>query len=289
MKFFICLFLIFICPLAASSSLITPYEKNREQQNPCEIAICCLFQNEALWLKEWIEFHRLIGVEHFYLYNNLSTDNYLEILTPYIDAGIVELFNFPIFPLKNWDQPTAYNHALDLARGKNEWLAIIDTDEFITPMTCDDLKDFLRAHKQFAGIYAKWQLFGTSNIRTLNPGELMIEKLRYKCPPHHEENKWGKSIVQPLLTKTSDSPHFCSYIEGGHCWFPPIEAIVINHYFVRTEDFLYNVKLARLRQWAMHAFYNPNKLLNFLPTLNSTKDDSMQRYVAPLKQILFEE
>lgn len=289
MNFLILFFLIFTCRLFASPTLITPYEKNNPQQQPCEIAVCCLFQNETPWLREWIEFHRLIGVEHFYLYNNLSTDNYLDILTPYIDAGIVELFDFPIYPLKNWDQPTVYNHALNLARGKNEWLAIIDTDEFITPMTCDNLKDFLRTHKHFAGLHAKWQLFGTSGVRTLNPSELLIEKLLYKCPPHHEENMWGKSIVQPLLTKTSETPHFCSFVEGSHYWAAPIDQIVINHYFVRTEEFLYNVKIERLRKWAMHSFYNPHKLLDFLPTLNSTRDYSMQRYVAPLKQILFRE
>lgn len=288
-KIFFILFVTFTRFLAADSSLIFPYEKNKEQLEPCEIAVCCLFQNEAPWLKEWLEFHRLIGVEHFYLYNNLSIDNYLEILTPYIDAGIVELFHFPIYPLQNWDQPTVYNHALDLAKGKNEWLGIIDTDEFITPMSYESLKDFLRAHKQYAGIHAKWQLFGTSEVRTLNPGELLIEKLIYKCPPHHEENYWGKSIVQPLLTTASASPHFCSYLEGKDAWTAPVEDLAINHYFVRTEDFLYNVKLERLRKWAMHAFHNRQKLLNFLPVLNSTRDYSMGRFVAPLKQILFEE
>ena len=42
------------------------------------VSACAIFQNEAPYLKEWIEYHRLIGVEHFYLYNNGSTDNYDE-------------------------------------------------------------------------------------------------------------------------------------------------------------------------------------------------------------------
>src|SRR5215204_456630 len=56
------------------------------------IAIATMFQNEAPYLKEWIEYHRLVGVKHFYLWNNQSEDDYLSVLQPYIDKGIVELF-----------------------------------------------------------------------------------------------------------------------------------------------------------------------------------------------------
>lgn len=37
-----------------------------------ELAICAIFQDEAAYLKEWIEFHKLVGVQHFYLYNHAS-------------------------------------------------------------------------------------------------------------------------------------------------------------------------------------------------------------------------
>ena len=38
------------------------------------LAICAVYRNEAPYLREWIEFHRLVGVERFFLYNNRSTD-----------------------------------------------------------------------------------------------------------------------------------------------------------------------------------------------------------------------
>ncbi len=41
-----------------------------------KISIISLFRDEAPYLKEWIEFHRLIGVDQFHLVNNNSTDNY---------------------------------------------------------------------------------------------------------------------------------------------------------------------------------------------------------------------
>ncbi len=36
-----------------------------------------------------------MGAKHFYLYNNLSQDNYLEVLQPYIESGDVELIEWP--------------------------------------------------------------------------------------------------------------------------------------------------------------------------------------------------
>ncbi|KIC71464.1 hypothetical protein DB44_DM00010, partial [Candidatus Protochlamydia amoebophila] len=38
--------------------------------NTCEgyiydLSVCAIFKNEAPYLKEWIEYHRLIGVKHF--------------------------------------------------------------------------------------------------------------------------------------------------------------------------------------------------------------------------------
>lgn len=32
-----------------------------------ELSICALFQNDAKWLPEWIDFHQKQGVSHFWL------------------------------------------------------------------------------------------------------------------------------------------------------------------------------------------------------------------------------
>ena len=35
-----------------------------------EVSICAMYKNEAKYILEWIEYHLMIGVDHFYLYNN---------------------------------------------------------------------------------------------------------------------------------------------------------------------------------------------------------------------------
>ena len=57
-------------------NLSAPKRKIEAKYN---VSICAIFKNEALYLKEWIEFHRIVGIEHFYMYNNNSEDNFREI------------------------------------------------------------------------------------------------------------------------------------------------------------------------------------------------------------------
>jgi len=59
------------------------------------ISLCLIFKNEAPFLKEWLDYHLSIGIDHFYLYNNNSDDDYMDIVKPYVDKGIVTLIEWP--------------------------------------------------------------------------------------------------------------------------------------------------------------------------------------------------
>ena len=77
-----------------------------------DFGVCAIFQNEARFMKEWIEFYKIIGAQHFYLYNNKSTDNYLDILKPYVEQGEVELFDWNYSNQGLYAQDRAYDDAL---------------------------------------------------------------------------------------------------------------------------------------------------------------------------------
>ena len=51
------------------------------------LAACTIYRDDADYLGEWIEFHRLVGVERFVLYDNGSTDDHLDVLAPYLEEG----------------------------------------------------------------------------------------------------------------------------------------------------------------------------------------------------------
>ena len=60
-----------------------------------DLAVTAILKDEGHYLKEWLDYHLLAGVDHFYLYNNDSTDNQAEVAAPYVKAGLVDYFFLP--------------------------------------------------------------------------------------------------------------------------------------------------------------------------------------------------
>lgn len=124
-----------------------------------KVAICAIFQDEADYLEEWIEFHRIVGVDHFYLYNNFSKDNYLEILMPYIEKEIVTLSDWPI----PQGQMSAYKDCVERYGCEANWIGFIDLDEFVVPNKYNNIYEFLKQfEKNRPLVLMYWKIFGTS-------------------------------------------------------------------------------------------------------------------------------
>lgn len=285
---------------------IHPCGLNKVKREKASIAIATIFQNEGPYLKEWIEYHQLIGVKHFYLYNNLSNDEYWSVLKPYVERGVVELFDVPFdssvykdgAKTHNLVQITCYNHALAMAKKSNKWLAILDSDEFICPVQNDQLLPVLKKYKGYGGVVVYWQLYGTSRVWEIAPHELMLEKLLYKFPETFCENRLFKSIVQPKYVREVVDPHACSFKDVTHAVMPdftrfthhpkfsspPIDIIRINHYTYRTESYYHNVKKPRRALWG----YQPSPELEKerMDLSNSTYDPVMLRFVPQLKKAM---
>lgn len=267
-------------------------QSKKQQKKTYQLAACLLFQNEAPYLKEWIEYHQLIGFEHFYLYNNESTDNYLEVLSPYIKRGLVELqqvegpcANQSEFLVK---QIGAYREALKKAAGKVKWLALIDADEFIVPIQKDRLMDVLKDYEQYGGVYINWQMFGTSGYQSIPEGKLMIEVLTYGLS--HVETL-GKSIVRPERVSLCSDPHRLFYhppffhvntdFETFDALCPKVsDKLVINHYYTRDRDHLINVKYPRRLKWQT---IDLDEYIAMGENLNVVQLSSIQRFVPELK------
>jgi len=252
-------FLIFLCLLICT---------NLNSEEKYKVSACAIFQNEARFLEEWINHHRSIGVEHFYMYNNNSTDGYLEVLQPLVEKGIIELIEWPSIQEENdWahfsftTQISAYNDALDRSKGVSKWLAIIDTDEFIVPVKTGNLTTLLETYYcNVSGLCINWQCYGTSHIEKVADGQLR-NTLIYKAHKDYKLNYLSKCIVQPLYVKNCPNPHYCLYndshwaIDSNYvrtdvcCSDVNIDVIRINHYWTRDNLFFQTVKIARYLKW----------------------------------------
>lgn len=137
-----------------------------------KISICGIFKNESTFLKEWIEFHEMIGVEHFYLYNNNSDDNYMTILKPYIHRGLVTLVEWPY----NQAQIQAYKHFYETYRHETQWVSFLDIDEYFCPRYETSLLGWLMKRDRYPVILIYWRMFGTSARLHHDSNKLLIEQ-----------------------------------------------------------------------------------------------------------------
>ena len=149
------------------------------------ISICSCFKDEAPNLKEWIEYHKLVGVDHFYLYNNNSTDNFREVLAPYIDEGSVTLIDFPRVPI----QPYCYEHCINNYSEETSWLALTDIDEYFVPLKEDNLKDWLKKREKYPVILIYWKMFGTSGKLNHDSSQLITEQYVVSWPKLYDCGK----------------------------------------------------------------------------------------------------
>lgn len=258
------------------------------------LSIGAIFKNEARFFDEWIRYHRMVGVEHFYLYNDKSTDNWEEVLKPYIDEGLVEVTYWPI-PQRNSlidYQCRAYRDVLKKTVGVTEWIALTDLDEFIVPAQEGTITQCLDNHfKNASAVYINWHNFGTNYI-TLKPGQLVLSSLTACSELLHPRNAVGKSIIKPHHINIDRlwHPHHAPIKEGsiycdGDGGIIPYsdkdsdlvldgkrhDAFMhINHYCMRGED-IYELKKSEVNEQFLfeehHVSFNKYKshdILNFI-------------------------
>jgi hypothetical protein len=176
------------------------------------LAVCAVFRDEAPYLAEWVEFHRLVGVEHFFLYDDRSADAGCEVLAPYVSDGLVTLTECAV-PLASGGQGLAYDDALGRARGRFRWLAFIDIDEFLFSPEQGSLVGVLAEFEQDPGVLVNWQVYGSSGLQNRADG-LVIESFTRRARTGWVRNRRVKSIVDPTRALRSMGPHFFAYDSG---------------------------------------------------------------------------
>lgn len=211
------------------------------------LAVCAIAKDEGPYFKEWIEWHRRMGVGKFYIYDNESTDTTREVLKPYIDAGIVEYRYFPGYRR----QLAAYDDCLERHRFDARWIAFIDLDEFIVPMKDESITAFLKRFEDFPAVEINWLVYGSGGATKKEPGGVMTRFKRHS-QPGHRLNRHVKSIVDPRRVFTMIGCHEVARISGKAADShgdpitksfrdrePQQDVIRINHYAVRSfEEFL---------------------------------------------------
>lgn len=257
------------------------------------LSICAVVKDEAPYLEEWLEYHLIKGVEHFYIYDNGSTDNTHWILNRYQELGLVTWETMTHVPI----QFKAYQKCIDEHKKDTLWCAFIDIDEFIATKT-GTIPEFLNAlPPETSALAIHWVLFGSSFQAKKHSG-YVIERFFMRAK---EPNRHVKSIVKLAETHSPNKNPHCFVVDfkvrnemlvtlpSQYATFdsPTAEMIWINHYHTKSyveyidRKILYPTSKTgapRSKDEITQMFREHDK--------NEIADHSMLEYVTPIDQAL---
>jgi len=247
------------------------------------VAICIMIKNDQEYLLEWLNHHRGLGVDHFYLYDNESTPRYQDLgedvtitywdesyyfepvypkLNPnYFVPQMLDEYpctelittHWPLAPDRDSKQFKAYQHCLNVYGDKHKWIAFIDSDEFINVKEGLDIKRVLNMldEPDLAQLIMKWRIFSSS-------GHIDKQPLQKEAYTDWYPDYQVKAFVKPDRIFAINSLHimaiypgFITKSEDGQTRTSisrhthTSELIWVNHYWSRSRQDFEETKLKR--------------------------------------------
>lgn len=261
-------------------------------EKPINIAISVSYKQDPCNLIEFIEYHRLIGVQRIYICNN--DDNTIHsdyIMAPYVEEGFVQnIHTARWFHNRSINrQALAHDYVLKIARKEVKWLAMLDMDEFIYPVVSNDINYVLKHYDNYAAIVINYACFGSAGLK-YRPN-LQTEAYVYRAADNWGYNKLTKSVGQVDKVSRCSHHHYFD-VKAGHMvdenkikcgWVKQYKDNVIrlNHYLARSkEDYEDKIKrgnpLGEKRTWNWFQWADQNELY----------DNSMSRFVPMLREAI---
>ena len=119
------------------------------------LTCCSLMKNEGKYLREWLDHYISEGVEHFYIIDNGSTDDTVEILKSY--NNITLFHDNRRYP---HHQVAMYNdHLLPIIK-ESKWTMIVDADELMKGQNNKTIYTYLQTiARPIHSIYVIWKMF----------------------------------------------------------------------------------------------------------------------------------
>lgn len=221
----------------------------KANQFPYQFGLVAIIKNEGPYIVEWIEYHKLMGVDKFYIYDNESTDNIREILKKYIESGEVTYVYYP----GKLRQLEAYKDAVQRYRFDCKLLGCLDIDEFLMPAdghsrAIDLLNNLFSTYKDAGAIAVNWRHYGSGN-HINQPDGLVIENYLYRANDDFHRNALVKTICNPRRVAFFINPHHPilddkyrivnengTEVTSQFCKENSCNVLCLNHYFCKSKE-----------------------------------------------------
>lgn len=222
--------------------------------------LCVIARDEHRYIREWIDYYILIGIDHFYITDHKSNPPMLDVLQDYIDHKIVT-YKYDERPSP---QITIYNECLQQYGSNNKWIAFFDSDEFLVLKQHSSIKDFLVNYEAYGAVSVAWYLFGSNGHVEKQPSVIQAFTQRFPISCHYKTIVQPKAVEQYIIHHVGEhKPDYYTVDEGtnrinGPCTINQLTYYVqLNHYIVRShKDYIDKINRgcadgtpARPREW----------------------------------------
>ena len=259
-----------------------------------DLALVATIKNEGHYIKEWLDYHLLAGVNHFYIYDHESSDDTKEILQPYVDSGLVTYIWYP-----DKDRMyVAYNDAVKKYKFFCRYMTFIDSDEFILPKDnrsiVEVVDEVFNDNSMIGGMEINWQMFGSNFQEKADYSRGVLERFTRRAANIKSS---VKSVTNPRKINYLHTAHYAAYFYGIHhinaITLPHFSngnyemqvKIVINHYHMKSLE-EYVEKNLRGKE-ASYGWKNPYPKSNFNHDENNDVfDDSILKYRDARRKVL---
>lgn len=219
------------------------------KNNKYNVSICLLCKDENEYINEWLKYHIDIGIDHFYIYDNMSEiplKNSIE--KELLDKCSIREWNLNVREDGNI-QIKCYNDCLFNCNNESKWIAFIDTDEFINIKDGLNINDFMARYDDYDGLYIDWVIYN-ANGQIKKENKPIRERFTTIVPYHNRILKRGKCIVKASRVHAM-GPHFplmpLNELEIVNSDYDrvydarnrretPVDKISIDHYLTRSYE-----------------------------------------------------
>ena len=201
-----------------------------------------LIRDENTYLSEWLTWHAAQGVEHFYIYDDSREEDLADALGDY--AGMCTVRDAKRYQYHL--QFEAYIDALRRFGHEAEWMAFIDTDEFLRSVDGTPVTAMLDAvPTSAAAVLCPWVVYNANGQMTKTSGPVRERFIQTVAWPFQNPN-W-KSIVRPALVQTMAAHSPIKMSEGAVLvdahgvevedkYALPVDKLVVDHYFTKSYE-----------------------------------------------------
>jgi hypothetical protein len=170
------------------------------------VCLAAILREEESFLDEWLVYHKMIGIDHFFLYDDAPGLPLQKLLQPHADyITVIPWYNMHADRPGVNRQTKAYVHAVTEYGAGFNWITFIDGDEFIVLRKHETINEFLADFPDAVSISLRWHVFGHNGYYDDPPGLITASLIRRKRMPDYNV----KSITRPEAIIDVQSAHTC--------------------------------------------------------------------------------